>query len=175
EKRGQVDRSGLLDIQGRSRRPQLALAEQYDITEYSAPGTSCLLTDPGFSARVRDLLERGELDMRQMDLLKAGRHYRLGPGTKAVVGRDREDNSRIRSMKRDEDILLRLEGVPGPDVLLTGNTDEENIIKAASLAVYHSKMKGQSGIRVSVWKAARDKRTIEAGSATEPMVDKMRI
>jgi tRNA U34 2-thiouridine synthase MnmA/TrmU len=175
EKKGLIDRSRLLAIQGRSRKPQIALAEKYDITEYSAPGTSCLLTDPRFSSRVRDLLERDELDMRQMDLLKAGRHYRLDSRTKAVVGRDREDNSRIRSMKKEDDILLRLEGVPGPDVLLTGDTTDRNIEKAASLAVYHSKMRGRSGVRVSVWKGKREKRTIKAGSATGKMVDSLRI
>ncbi|TLN19153.1 hypothetical protein FDZ71_05130, partial [bacterium] len=57
EMRGWVDREKLLSIRGRSRREQIALASSYKITNYSCPSGGCLLTDPGFSRRLRDLLD----------------------------------------------------------------------------------------------------------------------
>src|SRR5512136_1762372 len=49
EKEGLVDRSRLLDISGRSRRRQMALAEELRISEWPQPaGGCCYLTDEAF-------------------------------------------------------------------------------------------------------------------------------
>ena len=56
EEQGLVDRSMLLDIQGRSRRRQKELAQKYGLTGYPQPGGGCMLTNEGFSNRVRELL-----------------------------------------------------------------------------------------------------------------------
>ncbi|NQT21487.1 MAG: hypothetical protein HQ592_17410, partial [Planctomycetes bacterium] len=57
EKEGWVDRSKLLGITGRSRKPQIALAESYGINDYPCPAGGCLLTDAGFAARLRALMQ----------------------------------------------------------------------------------------------------------------------
>jgi tRNA U34 2-thiouridine synthase MnmA/TrmU len=46
EREGLVDRERLLDLSGRGRKPQIALAEAFGITAYPAPAGGCLLTDP---------------------------------------------------------------------------------------------------------------------------------
>ena len=56
ELQGVVDRSRLLDIQGRSRRRQKELAEHFGIADYPQPGGGCMLTSEGFAKRLRELL-----------------------------------------------------------------------------------------------------------------------
>ena len=75
-------------LSGRGRKRQLALAPQYGITEFPAPAGGCLLTDPGYAARLKELLSQGDaVSRRDLELLKWGRHFRLPGGAKAVVGR----------------------------------------------------------------------------------------
>jgi len=52
ELEGLVDRSKLLDIRGRSRRRQLALAREFGIKEPPQPAGGCLLTDHHYAKRV---------------------------------------------------------------------------------------------------------------------------
>ena len=102
EKEGLVDRDKLLTIEGRSRKPQIALAEQYHINDYPCPAGGCRLTDPGFASRMRDLVRHKEdFDLNDVNLLKVGRHFRLSPGVKAVVGRNEEENHRILALAKE--------------------------------------------------------------------------
>ena len=55
EKEGLVNRELLLDISGRSRKPQIKLAEEFGITNYPSPAGGCLLTDKNYSSRLKDL------------------------------------------------------------------------------------------------------------------------
>ncbi len=45
EKEGLIKREWLLDIQGRSRKRQMQLAEEFGLKEYPSPASGCLLTD----------------------------------------------------------------------------------------------------------------------------------
>jgi tRNA U34 2-thiouridine synthase MnmA/TrmU len=56
EEEGWVDRERLLGFSGRSRKPQMELAERLHITEYPSPAGGCLLTDEVFSRRLKDPL-----------------------------------------------------------------------------------------------------------------------
>ena len=78
EETGVVDREKLLDIRGRSRKPQMELAAKFGITEYPSPAGGCQLTDPGFAARLDDLLkDNPNFDCNDFNLLKVGRHFRF--------------------------------------------------------------------------------------------------
>ncbi len=175
EKEGLVDREKLLDIQGRSRKPQLALATHYGIKKFSALGVSCLLTDPLFSAKVKDLMKAGLLDLHNISLLKFGRHFRLAPGTKVIVGRDEKENEALEAHKKDNETALWMEKDPGPYVLLQGAQTPENIAKAASLAVGHSKRKKDKGIEVQLLEVGKEVRTILADPLGENDIEQLRI
>ncbi|MEA3489625.1 MAG: tRNA 4-thiouridine(8) synthase ThiI [Candidatus Omnitrophota bacterium] len=175
EKEGVVDREKLLDIKGRSRKPQLALAEKFAIHKFSAPGASCLLTDPEFAGRVKDLMNKNRLTADNVDLLKYGRHFRLDEETKAVVGRDERDNTGIMALKKEDDVMLRLKGLPGPYVLLRGRPGPGNIAKAAALVVSHSKFREKKKIPVEFWKARNDKKIIETGPITREEIGSLRV
>jgi tRNA-uridine 2-sulfurtransferase len=108
-----VDRERLLNIEGRSRKPQIRLADHFGIQDYPCPAGGCLLTDPGFSRRMRDLiLHHPDFRLNDVHLLKMGRHFRLSPHLKLVVGRNEEDNRKIQTFAQEEDILLKVSKFP---------------------------------------------------------------
>jgi tRNA U34 2-thiouridine synthase MnmA/TrmU len=142
EEKGWINREGLLDFQGRSRKPQMALAKKMDIEKYPAPAGGCLLTDQVFSRRLRDLLSAdGDPPIRHIELLKYGRHFRLDPKTKVVVGRNKGENKSIASLAGGTDRLLTCASVPGPTVLLQGEATDESIALAGTMAVSYSDKK----------------------------------
>src|SRR4030042_6060847 len=132
---GWVDRERLLDISGRGRKRQMALAQEYGITSYPAPAGGCLLTDPGYAFRLKELLKHREsVSPRELELLKWGRHFRLPAGAKAIVGRTHRENEALMSLTAPEDLVLDLQNYPGPKVLLPGGASSEEIEEAAGLA-----------------------------------------
>jgi len=100
EEKEWVRREELLDLQGRSRKPQMEMARQRGIKDYPSPAGGCLLTEKGFSRRLKDLLSsRTHVETEELELLRMGRHFRLAPQTKLVVGRNRKENEAIASLK----------------------------------------------------------------------------
>ncbi len=141
EQNGWVVRDKLLDITGRGRKRQIQLAREFGVTEYPAPAGGCLLTDRGYSARLKDLLERKScIAERELHLLKFGRHFRTPSGAKIIVGRTQKDNDNIL-IHRDEtrDAVLRAIRYPSPIVLISCDSDREDILVAASLSAGYSK------------------------------------
>ncbi|MDR3077330.1 MAG: hypothetical protein LBV15_01025, partial [Planctomycetota bacterium] len=129
EREGRLDRSRLLAIQGRSRREQMTLAKDRGIDDYPCPAGGCLLTDPEFAARLRELLAREpSCGLNDVLLLSRGRHFRLPGGAKAVVGRNEEENLRLENLARPGDWLLGPGGgAAGPTVLLRPGADPGEI------------------------------------------------
>jgi tRNA U34 2-thiouridine synthase MnmA/TrmU len=167
EEQGLVDRERLLDFSGRSRKPQMKLAEAFGITDYPSPGGGCLLTDPGFSRRVKDLLEHQEdCCDRDFELLKYGRHFRLHDNHKVIVGRTKEDNRHIAQFTAPEkDIVVCMTDVPGPTVLIPSDAPVEIVHKAATLCAAYSKSEGGQLARVTVKSPAESIiLTVEGGS-----------
>lgn len=143
EREGLVQRERLLDIQGRSRKRQLSLAEHYGIKQYPAPAGGCLLTDPNFSKRLKELFTRHpDCAARDVELLKVGRHFRIG-GVKVVVGRNARENDRIRSLATVNDIVLSAEHLPGPIALISGGSSPQIIAQAAGLCVRYSDVRNE--------------------------------
>ena len=139
EERGWVKRDELMGFSGRSRKPQMALAKKLNIEEYPSPAGGCLLTDKEFSRRLRDLLSSdAPFERRDIELLKLGRHFRIGSKTKLIVGRNRNENQTIRSLSKEKDLLLTTVSVPGPTVLASGDITPEVEARAASMTVSYS-------------------------------------
>lgn len=120
ETKGLVNRSLLGSIRGRSRKGQLDLATKYGILDPPNAAGGCLLTDPHFSKRVRDLLKYviSEPSLNDMDLLKIGRHFRLDPISKLVVGRNHAENEMLLAYCQDFDYLIQPVLIPGPVSIL---------------------------------------------------------
>lgn len=124
EREGIVDRTKLLALAGRSRKPQFELAAQLDVKDYPCPAGGCLLTDPVIAARLRDLFTH-QPDYSQTDLLllTIGRHYRLKPDLKVIIGRDRGENERLRILSQDGRKLFNPNNFRGPAALGVGNLE----------------------------------------------------
>ncbi len=177
EREGLVDRSLLLDIQGRSRKRQMELAEKWEISEFPSPGGGCLLTDPGFSIRLRELLM---VDPRSTSLdverLKIGRHFRLPGGAKAIVGRNHQENERIRELGREKDLFLKCLEVTGPLALLEGGASPEDEELTSSLVVRYGKTPDKEGpVPVKVEGGEGEEKVIAALPAGGDDLEKYRV
>lgn len=139
EKNQWVKRDLLMGFQGRSRKPQMALALKMGIKKYPAPGGGCLLTEKVFSRRLKDLFTcQVNPEIREIELLKFGRHFRLGPHTKLIVGRDKSENDIIGSLAGDNDIVMTPVSVPGPTVLVAGYPLNDYLHLAAAVTAAYS-------------------------------------
>jgi len=148
---GWVDRERLLDLSGRGRKRQIALAAAAGITNYPAPAGGCLLTDPGYAGRLQEVLRhQPEVTRRDLELLKWGRHFRLPGGAKAVVGRTQRDNEAMEGLIAPGDQVLKVVGYPGPLVLVIGQAPDSDVQLAAGLAGAYSDAPPETALAVEV-------------------------
>jgi tRNA-uridine 2-sulfurtransferase len=144
ERQGWVHRDQLFDFQGQSRKPQLQLAKQLSL-EWIPPEThGCLLTETPMAAKVFDLYEYTlARSAWQLDLLKTGRHFRIDPATKMIVGRNQADNEALLSALESEHAqhatLMRPSNFKGPSGLLLGPAHDASLQIAGSLLLRYVK------------------------------------
>jgi tRNA U34 2-thiouridine synthase MnmA/TrmU len=130
EREGWISRGKLLGISGRSRKTQISLAGEKGIREYSCPAGGCLLTDKNFSEKIRDYFTfTNHPSMRDIPLLKVGRHFRLKSGDKVIVARNEHECKRMKNLCRSSDCLLVPFGFSGPVVILQGRSLEAAVEK----------------------------------------------
>lgn len=130
EKEGLVDRSLLGSIHGRSRKEQLMLADKFGIADPPNSAGGCLLTDPQFSKRIRDLFKySSEPCINDVDLLKVGRHFRLDSYSKLIVGRNRDENEKLKSLALVSDYVIEPVVIPGPVAILRNNDSNPDLVK----------------------------------------------
>ncbi len=135
EEKGWVDRERLLDLHGRNRKPQMALAGELGLKEYPTPAGGCPLTEPGFSRRLKNLLTiQPQAGPAEMELLRLGRHFDLGEGCKLILGRNQSENRRLGELMPEGALSLKAAGVPGPTGLLSHPGREEPETEALDLA-----------------------------------------
>src|SRR5512136_442955 len=127
EKNGWISRERMLDISGRSRKPQITLARDLGINDYPCAAGGCLLTDPKFAGRIRDLIKHDELDMQNINLLKHGRYFRLSPSAKLIVGRNEMENKMLSILAKEGDYVFRPATVNGPIAVGKGTLTVDNL------------------------------------------------
>lgn len=153
EAEGLVERSKLKDFQGRSRKPQIALAEELGVTDYPAPaGGCCFLTDPGYGRKFFDLLDhraKRALSMEDFTILKVGRHLRVKADLKVVVGRNQKENEFLRRFTPRR-VSFEVIDTPGPLTLLEGADTEENRSIAAAITARYSDAPLNSAVKVRI-------------------------
>jgi tRNA-uridine 2-sulfurtransferase len=150
EKEGWVDRNQFLAISGRSRRPQMALAESLGIGDYPCPAGGCLLTDKSFADRLRGLLKEDK-DPSKNDvlLLKVGRHFAGPDGARIVVGRNESENARLEQLKVPADWRVAALDWLGPTVIVRGAAvTDADLESAARLTTRYGKGKAADAVAV---------------------------
>ncbi len=157
EKDGLVDRERLHDIQGRSRRRQEELAHAWGLVDYPPSGGGCLLTEVGFSARLRDLLrDNPQADVRQVQLLKAGRYFRLSAQARLFLGRNQEENQKLEALVLPSDRLLRAADFNGPFGILVGEPTAPELHQAAALIAAYGKGRELTTVEIQVRQGERE-------------------
>lgn len=174
EEKGWVDRSLLLDINGRSRTRQIQLAEKYGLIDYPTPAGGCLLTQENFARRLRRYLEhRPRIQADELTILRYGRQFYTRAGNLVLIGRNQAENVQLDQLAQPQDYLLKVIERPGPLGLLRPmNADSasmEEIDFAARLTARYSDAKKEPSTRVMI------KRTAQESSNTmeiQPMDEK---
>ena len=171
EKNGLVDRDQLLDISGRSRKRQIELAKNLELKGYSCPAGGCLLTDKHFARRLKDLFKNMEkVTVQDIELLKIGRHFRVGPN-KIVVGRDEDENQKLMALKREGDYYFEVPECGSPITLLVGPKSEKAIMTAATLTLHYSDCKDDQPL--IMYGEQRLDSTISVNQISKNEVDKL--
>ncbi len=144
EREGLIDRERLEAISGRSRHRQMELARQLGVVDWPQPaGGCCYLTDESFARKFFDVLDArqaagGERRIEREDvvLLSTGRHFRLSPRAKLVVGRTEVENALLEHHVAGR-ARLEARDVLGPVALVDGEpTWEERQLAARIVARY---------------------------------------
>jgi len=151
ELEGWVDRERLYDFSGRSRKPQMALVQQFGIEDYAQPaGGCCFLTDARYSAKLADLWQaRGskQYEMDDIMLLKVGRHLRPAAHFKVIISREEGEGNFLQGYRRQYPSINCLSH-PGPLALIDGEASEQELELAARLVARYSK--GRDAERVTL-------------------------
>jgi predicted ribosome quality control (RQC) complex YloA/Tae2 family protein len=93
--------------------------------------------------------------VRDIELLKVGRHLRLNEQVKCIVGRNEQDNTKIEELRQKGDILLAPAEIPGPAVLIPalepGSTlRTELLMRAASICARYSDAPAGTAVELNV-------------------------
>ncbi len=145
EENGWVNRDKLMNIKGRSRQKQIALAKKYQL-DYPQPGGGCLLCEPEFAKKLFDLLKKKpDCQGKDVILLKLGRHF-WDNHNKIVLGKNEEENNQLEKLAQKGDVLIKPQNFPGPTVFIRGKKITQNSIKNAKmLIIKHSKKTSVTG------------------------------
>ena len=139
EKDGLIKRENLGMIKGRQRKIQIQMAKEYGIENPPNAGGGCLLTEPQFGIKAKDLFDHMETPtINEIDLLKIGRHFRLDEKTKFVVGRNKDENEMIKALALPGDILLEAKDYVGPVSILRGKNAKLHVEFASAVTLRYS-------------------------------------
>ncbi len=176
ETEGWIKRENLLNFSGRRRNPQFDLAKELQIKNFSQPSGGCLLTDPGFSRRLRELIKHKSLTAQGVDLLKFGRHFRLSPDVKLVVGRDEQEDNQLAGIAQAGDYVFMPPETAGSTALGRGDFTQNLVeLSCRVIARYCDKPVGAK-VKIS-FRLAQDKedKVLEVLPLDEAELEKIRV
>jgi len=139
EEKGWVDREKLEGITGRNRDRQLEMVKEIGLENFESPGGGCLLTDEHFGKKMFDFIKYDKFEVKDIPVMKFGRHFRLKDGAKLVIGRDREENQHLQAIENDKYYHIRTVSLPGPHSLLSKNASEDDKLLASRAILTYCK------------------------------------
>jgi hypothetical protein len=176
EQEGWVDRERLLAISGRSRKEQIRIAEELDVTNYPCPAGGCLLTETAFVPKIRDIFDHSDtLKLRDFRLLRIGRHFRIGQRTKFIMGRDEADNALLEHNVQQDEVTLRWLDGGSPLGVITGDADQTMVDVAARLLLRYTRAGIGDECRMKVVGSDGEKLIMVRNDSTESLIESLRI
>jgi tRNA U34 2-thiouridine synthase MnmA/TrmU len=175
EKLGMIDREQLEGISGRSRKRQMELAKEFGLEDYPSPASGCLLTDYGYSARLKDLLAHTEnITFEDLNLLRIGRQFRISERAKLILGRNHDDNLRLSQYLNDKVYRIEAKSTGSPVGMLYGELTDEDFALASSILARYTKEKSNPTVPITIERGVECK-LIDSPPASEAMLDQYRI
>ncbi|MDI6791762.1 MAG: tRNA 4-thiouridine(8) synthase ThiI [bacterium] len=176
EKEGWINRERLLDIFGRCRQPQMELAKRFGIEDYPTPAGGCKLTEPVFSHRLKDLFsQEKDFTIKDIELLKIGRHFRSSSGIKIIVGRNKEENEKLLELGGEKDTYLQTADFMGPTTLVPVN-EPRTISEAAAITTRYSDIEDKDSVEVEWWKLGNQERgVVRVSPMNSERIDAFRV
>ena len=164
EREGWIDREKLKDFSGRNRKPQMALAKEFDFEDYATPaGGCCFLTDKNYSDKLVDLWQarnKKEYDLDDIMLLKVGRHIRPQPHYKLIISREEGENRFLSGYKKNF-AHIEIKSHNGPLTLVDGKLSDEDYKYAASIAARFSQGRDADSVNVKVTTEDGEEKTFD--------------
>lgn len=175
EEEGLVDREQLEGISGRSRARQMELARQFGLDDYPSPAGGCLLTDVDYSRKLRDLIaNQPHLNFSDLNLLRAGRHFRTSPQTRIIVGRHQEDNEKILTNVEPGDLICEAKDTGSPITLARGEITETVRATACALTARYCGRKRDPEVVVT-WQHDDQTDQLIVAPLTEDEIQRLRV
>ncbi len=176
EQEGWVDRGRLPAISGRSRKEQMRLASEMGIEGYPIPAGGCLLTEPSFLSKIRDVFDHADtLNMLDFALLRTGRHFRIGARTKAIIGRNEAENETLEDIMRPGDATLRWLGGGSPLCVVTGEIRSDLLEMAARILLRFTKAASGSECSIAVVVDGTESRLAVVHEFDEGRIERFRV
>lgn len=142
---GWVNRDDMLDINGRSRKAQLTLARELGIVSFPTPAGGCLLTDRNYCLRLQDLMDHQTDNRDDMELLRWGRHFRLGPSVKLIIGRNEAENDALEQSAKG--IIINARDHLGPlGVITSASPTSEELTLGLRIFLQYNAKAGQRDV-----------------------------
>jgi len=165
EREGWVDRSQLYGLSGRSRKPQIAMANEFGLEDFAQPaGGCCFLTDPNYATKLADMWQHQGNKNYELDdimLLKVGRHVRPNDHFKLIIGREEGENNFMRGYRK-QFTHMRVKDYAGPLVLLDGEPDTDDLALAARIIGRFSQGKMANELNVGITRPGEEEFIVTA-------------
>jgi hypothetical protein len=176
EKEGWVDREKLLAFKGRSRKDQMDLAAELDVTNYPCPAGGCMLTEVSFIPKVRDIFDHCEtLNLRDFRLLKVARHFRIAPRTKVLIGRNEAENELLEAQLQPGEVAFRWVDGSSPLGVVMGEVNEELLTTAAKILLRYTRAEAAADCSLRILAGAPERTFLCRHDFTEADIERLRI
>jgi tRNA U34 2-thiouridine synthase MnmA/TrmU len=176
ESEGWINRTKLFDFSGRTRKPQIALADKLGIKSYAQPAGGCFLTDENYARRIKDLIrykQKEKITLEEIQLALCGRQFRISDTAKAIVGRDENDN-KILSQFMPGRWALKAVDFEGPLTIVECSATEKELEIAAQLTARYCDGKFHEKVLILA-KQGDEKRDYYVNPITSGELERMRI
>ena len=136
----------------------------------------CLLTELSFVSKVRDVFDHADdLNLRDFRLLRIARHFRIGPRTKVLIGRNEAENEVLEGAVHSEDAALRwLEG-SSPLGVVMGKMDDSHLETAAKILLRYTKAEAGQECAVKVLMDGNERLLKVVNDFSEARIEDFRV
>lgn len=177
EKEGIINREKLLAFGGRQRNPQFELANNLGITGFSQPAGGCLLTDPAFTRRLKDLIKHKQMNLEAIDLLKLGRHFRITDDAKFIVARNELEGIALEKMAPEGSLLFYPhEQIAGPTSLAIGKLSQDLLELSARITCFYCDLNGAPDAEIILKRTQQEEKVrLKVSPASQEEIERLRI